>query len=103
MISIKIIGDVQLIRYLQGLPDNVGKQVEIEIKRQTKSLLRLAKEKANNAPLKNGLTLKRRISSRARNWRVNLPERSFLCAALRELRPEIIAALNAAVERGIKK
>ena len=191
MINIKIIGDARLIRYLQGLPAEVGKEVAEAIKAQTESLLACAKRKASGEILENGLKLQNQtgnlrraitariegsgintvgfvgtnvpyaaahefgfqgtgtttvrahnrrtlkemkkaksfrtlrdgtrqayirmrgkrgvgtgstqVSAHTRNWRVNLPERSFLRAALRELKPEIIAALDAAVQRGIKR
>jgi phage gpG-like protein len=42
------------------------------------------------------------VRAHKRNWRMNLPERSFLRSALRELRPEILDALNEAVKKGVK-
>jgi phage gpG-like protein len=43
------------------------------------------------------------VSAHGRTWRIDLPERSFLRTALRELKLEILAALNEAIRKGIKK
>ena len=43
------------------------------------------------------------ISIRSHDRRANLPERSFLRSSLKEMTPEILAALDAAVAQGIKR
>jgi len=42
------------------------------------------------------------VRAHQRNWRLDLPERSYLRSALRELEPEIMAELNEAIERALK-
>jgi phage gpG-like protein len=42
------------------------------------------------------------VKAHSRNWRVDLPERSFLRAALRELGPSIRDALRAAIGKAAK-
>jgi phage gpG-like protein len=42
------------------------------------------------------------VKSHTRNWRQNLPERSFLRSALNELRPQIESAIRQAIDRGVK-
>ena len=41
------------------------------------------------------------VKSHSRKWRMEMPERSFLRSAFRELKPSIEAAIEAAVGRGL--
>jgi len=58
----------------------------------------LAQVKAHKRKTKRGSLAD--VKAHARNWKMNLPKRSFLREALKELKPEILKAIQDAIYRG---
>jgi len=85
MISANITGYRQVRAYLVGVPVKMRQALLDEITRQTVRVYRHLKE----------------VKVKAHKRRMKMPERSYLRSALRELKPTIIAALQAAIRKGV--